>query len=575
MQKASPDQPQNPFTALSLLRTPPPSFVPDIARVLNAVNEVFPLKSQHRRSLPQDVRDLSQILTEERARLKTPYWAAPRFLSAYLRYFLPWNLLRLSWLLPNLELGLQNKDLVLDCGSGPLTLPLGLWLTRPDLRHLELEFICSDSSSAPLETGKKLFQAISGPKCPWHINVVRANIRQSLEKAARSQRKAGLIMMGNVLNEVASGQRQPLDTVLGDLSRVLRRAVRPHGQIFTVEPGTRLGAKLIGKLRLHALHQGCEVQAPCTHAEECPMLDPRAKFWCHFNFPVREIPKALSGLSEAAKLIKSRASLSCLLLKTPEHAEPASDLDDDDFDEDYDFDAEYGTENDGYPDDVNDDDTDDEHYEGQRGHSRRAADDFSPEDFAGPLPGRVVSGAILLPGAHGGPVGEMEGRYVCTAAGLTLARPLRAAEGAHIEIELTGGRDPRSQALLAAPTKKFRDFVEQNLPHRSNARSSDERPYSARHNADHGNDRRPARPYGARRHGGQHVGQQGERQSPGERTYGGAEKRDRETTREPRAEYGRETERDPAREPRRARDHGAAPARDYGRSKPFQGGRKK
>lgn len=545
MQKVAPHQPHNPFTAFSLLRSPPPSLVPDIARVLSAVNEVFPLKSQHRRSLPQDVRDLSQILTEERARLKTPYWAAPRFLSAYLRYFLPWNVLRLAWLLPNLEFGLQNKDLVLDCGSGPLTLPLSLWLTRPDLRHLELDFICSDSSSAPLETGKKLFQAISGPNCPWRIRIVRANIRQSLEHVARSQRKAGLIMAGNVLNELATGQRQPLDTVLGDLARVLRRAVRPQGQIFAVEPGTRLGAKLIGKLRLHTLHQGCEVQAPCTHAEECPMLDPRAKFWCHFNFPVREIPRALSGLSEAAKLIKNRASLSCLLLKTPEQAEQGQhmELDDEDFYNDYDFDAEYDTENDDYSDDFSEN--------SQERHSQRAA--FSPEDFSGPLPGRVVSGAILLPGTQGGPVGEIEGRYVCTAAGLTLTRPLRAAEGAQIEVELTGGHDQRSQALLAVPTKKFRDFVEQNLPdkpYRENQRAPGGRPYGVRQQ---NNDR----PYGERHSGGR----------SGERNYGGADRRGGEVNREPRRGYGGDERGTGSRDSRNSRD--------YGRSKPFQGGGKK
>lgn len=570
MRKASPYQTRNPFTALSLLRTPPPSFVPDIARVLNAVNEVFPLKAQHRRSLPQDVRDLSQILTEERARLKTPYWAAPRFLSAYLRYFLPWNLLRMSWLLPNLDLGLRNKDLVLDCGSGPLTLPLGLWLTRPDLRHLELDFVCSDSSSVPLETGKKLFQAISGPNRPWRIRLVRAGIRQSLEQAARSQRKAGLVMIGNVLNELASGQRQPLDSVLGDLSRVLRRAVRPQGRIFAVEPGTRLGAKLIGKLRLHALHQGYEAQTPCTHAGECPMLDPRAKFWCHFNFPVREIPRALSGLSEAAKLVKSRASLSCLLLKAPEHPGPGlpdPDSDDENFADNHDFAADYDTEDNDYASEFAEDD----HDSGQGSYLHRAAAAFAPQDFTGPLPGRVVSGAILLPGSHGEPVGEIEGRYVCTAAGLTLVRPLRAAEGARIEIELTGGRDPRSQALLGTPTKKFRDFVEQNLPHKSNRDSSGQNFHSNRQ----GNDR----PSGERR--------PEKRPSSGDHARNSAERRGRAAAVGSRGEHGgntatprrlRERERESAGEARRKRDRAsasAASAGDYENIKPAQGDGKK
>ena len=441
----------------ALLNPPAKSFVPDLAHLLNTINELFPLKSLHRRNLHHDVRDLSLILTEERGRLKTPYWAAPKFLSAYLRYFLPWTILRLAWLLPKLELNLKDDDLILDCGSGPLTLPIGLWLARPDLRRLKLEFVCSDSGAIPLEAGKKIFMAISGEKSPWKIKTVRANLVQSIEHIARSERKAALIMAGNVLNELASGQREPLDSILSKLSTNLVRALRPEGQIFVIEPGTRLGSKLIAKLRLYALRQACKVQAPCTHCEQCPLLDPSARSWCHFALPIKEIPRALSALSAAAKLLKTRASLSCLLLKTPSLEERKARFESADWDNDNDDDDFFGN------DDFGDDDYGDEAPEAYAGsqsdiqeQQHRYSNKFDAKADAKlkgtKLEGRVISGPILLPHPSYA-LQTIEGRYLCTEHGIALVRPLNLPEGSQVSLCLTGGRDSKSGALLADPVK--------------------------------------------------------------------------------------------------------------------------
>ena len=67
----------------------------------------MPLSRNHHADLPEAIRDLSAMLTYERGGLGRSYWSAPRYVSAYLRYFLPWNLVRLDpascrvWICPS------------------------------------------------------------------------------------------------------------------------------------------------------------------------------------------------------------------------------------------------------------------------------------------------------------------------------------------------------------------------------------------------------------------------------------------------------------------------------------------
>ena len=132
-----------------------------------ALNKVWPLNAAHRRSLPEDVEQLSRLLTTERAGLARPYWSSPASISAYLYYFLPWNLVRLTRLLATLPLpdpraaAPQNGEaLLIDVGSGPLTLPLALWLARPQWRSAPLQVLALDTSSQPLELGRALMHAV-------------------------------------------------------------------------------------------------------------------------------------------------------------------------------------------------------------------------------------------------------------------------------------------------------------------------------------------------------------------------------------------------------------------------------
>ncbi len=294
------------FTALS------PEYRQRLESLPTALDTVAPLRTAHRRDLPMAIRDLSQMLTSERGALSDPYWAAPRLLSAYLRYFMPWNLVRLGRLLPSLELvdreALLERPLILDLGSGPLTLPLALWLARPDLRGLPLTFLCADIAPHPLEVGRDLLQVIAGEESPWALRTLRAPMEAALKEARGD---AALILAGNVLNELKSRRDEPLEYRMEELAEMAGSALAHGGRILVIEPGTRLGARYVTQFRRAAMEVGLAPLAPCPHHDQCPLLETGGPGgWCHFTFPIQGAPAWLEELSRRAKLEKGTASLS-------------------------------------------------------------------------------------------------------------------------------------------------------------------------------------------------------------------------------------------------------------------------
>lgn len=338
-----------------------------------ALARVRPLTAAHARQLPQDVAALSRLLTVERAQLHHPYWASPALTSAYLYYFLPWNVLRQARLLaalplpdPRLWLEQGRRPLLLDMGSGPLSLPLALWLARPDWRGLPLEVLALDASSQPLELGRQLLNALAGElhEPVWAVRTLRGPLAQAARQAARclgphqSFRAAGrdapalwLATAANVLNELLSGGAagraarkerpddwtaaetdgmadnerdaredsvfgQRLETVLDGLEEVLELAdAALPASLLVIEPGTRLGGTTVMRLRAAALERGLVPLTPCTHAADCPLERGRSgRGWCHVTFDCAGAPDWLNQLAEAAGLAKSSLSLAPLLL---------------------------------------------------------------------------------------------------------------------------------------------------------------------------------------------------------------------------------------------------------------------
>ncbi|CAK7051388.1 MAG: hypothetical protein DELT_01059 [Desulfovibrio sp.] len=419
------------LTMRNLFRLPSETLAADIALAMRAIHTATPLAKNHARELPYAVRDLSRLLTQDRSQLAQSYWVGKRLLFAYCRYFLPWNLLRLSWLLPNLDIPMPENGVILDLGSGPLTFPLALWLTKPEWRALPLTVVCADVSPAPLSIGRDVFRHLA-PDTPWKIETVRAPLEKALSGL---RREASLITAGNVLNELKPSRETPLEERLAALVRRIASVLAPEGRFLAMEPGTRLGGKLMALTRLASFSAHLVPESPCPHWGRCPMLEPKATGWCHFSHTTAGAPRDLAALTARAKLDKDHLNLSCLLLRKASdeektaaaaHMAGLADWDDADFDDDFD-------------DDMNDD--------GRAGSDiREWAEAYSlARNSAVQQYVRILSDPIRLPD-------EAEAaRYACSARGLVLAKnAFRMPSGAAVAVRWPekDAHDAKSGALI-------------------------------------------------------------------------------------------------------------------------------
>lgn len=326
--------------------------------------KLLPMKPSQLKELPYACRELSEYLTTDRKMLSRPYWTSPRLVSAYAHYFMVWNLIRLCKLFPQINLGtLPQKCTVVDLGSGPLTIPLALFLSRKDLHKKEITFICADIAPQPLQIGKNLFEKlrqILAPECVWKIEIVRAPNHKILRQI---HTPVSLITMGNVLNEGDEKKKISTFEQIQNLYDNACQILDEKGKIFVVEPGTRQGARMIQILRTLVTEEmqeieededfeeisfeedsfadndfdddfaeekeeaPCQIISPCPHGITCPLTKQthgqahRQNAWCHFNTKAADIPKELKELSKKADLDKESVSLSYLYFAKKECAE--------------------------------------------------------------------------------------------------------------------------------------------------------------------------------------------------------------------------------------------------------------
>ena len=117
----------------------------------------MPLDSKRLQELPGEIRELSHGLTDERGERRVGYMNEPAVISAYIRYYMWWNLVRLTRVFSGLPLTLADGDAAVDLGSGPLTLPIALWMARPDLRAVKLTWYCVEPLAGRACRGGRTF----------------------------------------------------------------------------------------------------------------------------------------------------------------------------------------------------------------------------------------------------------------------------------------------------------------------------------------------------------------------------------------------------------------------------------
>jgi hypothetical protein len=394
-----------------------------LKRLPGLIDGVFPLPGRFRVGLGRDVAELSRLLTSGREDRGASYLGKPALLSAYLRYFLPWNIYRLSRILPSLPLDLKEHDAVNDFGSGPLTLAASLWICRPELRNIPLEFRCLDRTPSILEAGKKFFSALtaalppdektlraSAPgTCPWVIKTIKGELKRNGALSVEIRGKpAVLSAAANLYNELfwdfSPMETSAMERFVAKHARLLSSLTDSQGSILVVEPGIPRSGEFISLLRVSLMEEGRSPLSPCTHGSTCPLPGGRLETgskakWCHFAFETEEAPEELHRLSAAAGLPKERAVLSYIL------AGPAS---------------------------------------GEKPRQEKPGEKTKLEKI------RIISDPF--------PVGQQWGRYGCAAPGLILVTGSRkdmeaSLPGALLELPLAGGsKDAKSGAFVAEKT---------------------------------------------------------------------------------------------------------------------------
>ncbi|MCL2270633.1 MAG: small ribosomal subunit Rsm22 family protein, partial [Treponema sp.] len=272
-----------------------PSLFPPLAHQIRKlmdetpalIDNAFPMPGRFRSALPSDVAELSRLLTSGRGERGLAYLGRPNLLSAYLRYYLPWNLYRLCRLLPSLDLTFSADDYITDLGCGPLTFAAALWICRPDLRSVPLAIRCIDRSGPALDAGRKFFTALAGENHPWKLHTTKGDLNGVKPKPST------LVCAINVFNEMYGDISR---SSAGNLRRNAEKSaclLEAHGSassaILVAEPGFPRCGEFISQLRSVFLRRRRRPVSPCPHDKACPFVKGR---WCHFAFDTEDAPAA-------------------------------------------------------------------------------------------------------------------------------------------------------------------------------------------------------------------------------------------------------------------------------------------
>ena len=308
--------------------------LPDDARIVlenfdRIVQSVRPMNSKQLAKLPKDIRELSHKLTDDRESRRVGYMNATEELSAYVRYFTWWNLVRLTRVFSNIpaeQFNLKDEDVCLDIGSGPLTVVSALWLSRPELRSKKLTFYCMDISASTMALGEDIYMSIaaqSQPKestAPAHWNIVRVKG----EIGTPIRKKAKFISCANMFNELYQKEKQDPEKIAKAQFDQLKAYAQPDPVFFIAEPGSPVASHFISLMRQNMLKEGLKMVAPCPHQDTCAMSGLHARYggtakWCNYSFSTEQAPLRLLKLSEEAGIPKDRAVISFIFANNAEN----------------------------------------------------------------------------------------------------------------------------------------------------------------------------------------------------------------------------------------------------------------
>lgn len=305
------------YERIPLFKNPSQEAFEIIENFDDLLQDIKPLSSKHLQSLPYNVQQLSLQLTSERSSRKKTYMNSRVELMTYTRYFMWWNLVRLTSLFSGFssdffsQFKKDEENFCLDIGSGPLTLPIALFLSRPELRELPLTWYCLDPSQTSLAIGEDIFLAIAArlKTSLWKIIKVRGNFGEKIRNPI------SFISSANMFNELYLEDKRPLEELVKQYAKTLYNYSTDKPSILLIEPGIPRTSRFISLFRDNLIRNKFEILSPCTHHESCPMPGTRGAKWCHFTIDAENSPKKLQKLSRDAKLEKEKLVLSFVFAK--------------------------------------------------------------------------------------------------------------------------------------------------------------------------------------------------------------------------------------------------------------------
>jgi hypothetical protein len=335
-----------------MFSTLPPETCRALAGILRIINETAPIPARFRKDTGKNIRDLSELLTSRRPSLTGHYLGNPAHLSAYLRYFFPWNLFRLCKLFAGedapsqkgtpsekggAELLFPGHDgpiLIADFGSGPLTLPAALWISMPSLREKNITFRCFDINRQILKTGERLFAGITRESAVratphWNVKTIASSLTEArFDKNKKQTLVTAVYVYNELFRRLNAADENAMSVFASGEAARLSSFCDENGAVLIVEPGVPRSGEFITHIRDHFIERGFSIDAPCTHHADCPMRTSKvhnhAAKWCHFTFSTREAPQALHDLSRTARLPKERGVFSFLLARKGANRKSAS-----------------------------------------------------------------------------------------------------------------------------------------------------------------------------------------------------------------------------------------------------------
>ena len=287
------------------------------------IQNVFPSSAKQKFLLSKKIKTLSGELTDKRKERRLGYMNAPENLSEYVNYFSWWNIIYLTRLFSNLGenfFPLNDDDVCVDIGSGPLTLVIAFWLSFPHLREKKLNWYCIDISQNALSLGENLYLSVAAKNpplkkdAPPHWNIIR--IKGTLGEKIKERAK--LVTSANMFNELIERNNLSEEKFITQYATQLLSYANTNANIFIFESGVPKHARIISLLRDYFIEKKFTIISPCPHSKKCPMNGYKAKRggknkWCNFTFSTENAPKHLREISKDSGFLKERASASFLL----------------------------------------------------------------------------------------------------------------------------------------------------------------------------------------------------------------------------------------------------------------------